>query len=70
MLLNILIVLVFILANGIFAMSELSIVSARKVRLEQLARKGDRKAQAALNLANKPNDFSQPSKSALPWSRC
>jgi putative hemolysin len=57
MLLNLLIVLALILANGIFAMSELSIVSARKVRLEQLARKGDRKAQAALNLANRPNDF-------------
>lgn len=54
---NVLIVLGFILANGVFSMSELAIVSARKVRLEQAARKGDRKAQAALNLANKPSRF-------------
>ncbi len=57
LLINVLIVLGFILANGVFSMSELAIVSARKVRLEQAARKGDRKAQAALQLANKPNRF-------------
>lgn len=57
MLTNLLIVLAFILANGVFAMSELAIVSARKVRLQQAARQGDRKAQSALNLANRPNDF-------------
>ena len=34
MLTNILIVLALILANGVFAMSELAVVSARKVRLE------------------------------------
>ncbi|MEM6255313.1 MAG: hemolysin family protein [Cyanobacteria bacterium P01_D01_bin.156] len=54
---NILIVLALILANGIFAMSELAVVSARKVRLEQAARKGDRKAQAALKLAKRPDNF-------------
>lgn len=57
MLTNILIVLALIIANGLFAMSELAVVSARKVRLEQAARKGDRRAQAALNLANRPDDF-------------
>ncbi len=57
MLTNTLIVLALILANGIFAMSELAIVSARKVRLQQAALRGDRRAQAALQLANRPNDF-------------
>ncbi len=57
MLTNILIVLALIIANGLFAMSELAVVSARKVRLEQAARQGDRRAQAALNLANRPDDF-------------
>ncbi len=57
MITNILIVLALIIANGLFAMSELAVVSARKVRLEQAARKGDRRAQAALNLANRPDDF-------------
>ncbi|MBT9310971.1 hemolysin family protein [Leptothoe kymatousa] len=54
---NILIVLALIIANGIFAMSELAVVSSRKVRLEQAARRGDRKAQAALKLAKRPDNF-------------
>lgn len=57
MLTNILIVLALIIANGVFAMSELAVVSARKVRLEQAARKGDRNAQAALKLSNRPDNF-------------
>ena len=54
---EILILLILILANGLFAMSEMSIVSARKIRLADQAEKGDRRAQAALNLANSPNRF-------------
>ncbi|MBE9038669.1 hemolysin family protein [aff. Roholtiella sp. LEGE 12411] len=55
--LEILIVLVLIIANGIFSMSEMAVVSARKVRLQQLANQGDAKAQAALKLAESPNQF-------------
>jgi len=54
---EILILLALILANGAFAMSEMSIVSARKTRLLERAERGDRKAQAALELANSPNRF-------------
>jgi len=54
---EILIILLLILANGLFALSEMSIVSARKIRLVDQAEKGDRRAQAALNLANSPNRF-------------
>ena len=57
MLTNSLIVLALIIANGVFAMSELAVVSARKVRLEQAARQGDRSAQAALKLAKRPDNF-------------
>ncbi len=57
MLTNILIILALIIANGVFAMSELAIVSARKVRLEQAALRGDRNAQAALKLAKRPDNF-------------
>ena len=57
MLTNILIVLALIIGNGVFAMSELAVVSARKVRLEQAARKGDHNAQAALKLAKRPDTF-------------
>lgn len=55
--LEILIVLVLIIANGVFSMSEMAVVSARKVRLQQLANQGDAKARAALKLAESPNQF-------------
>jgi putative hemolysin len=54
---EILIILVLIIANGVFSMSEMAIVSARKVRLQQLANQGDIKAKAALKLAESPNHF-------------
>lgn len=54
---EILIVVLFIVLNGVFAMSELSVVSARRLRLEQWARQGDAKAAAALELHNSPNVF-------------
>lgn len=55
--LQILIILFLILANGVFAMSEIAIVSARKPRLQQRADKGDKKARQALALAEDPEDF-------------
>ncbi|MBN3898917.1 MAG: HlyC/CorC family transporter [Nostoc sp. NOS(2021)] len=54
---EILIILVLIIANGMFSMSEMAIVSARKVRLQQLANQGDAKAKVALKLAESPNHF-------------
>ena len=55
--LEILIVFLLIIANSIFAMAEIAIVSARKARLQQLADEGNRQAQTALELANNPNQF-------------
>ncbi|HOT07146.1 MAG: hypothetical protein A4E45_00281 [Methanosaeta sp. PtaB.Bin039] len=49
------IILALILANGVFAMAEIAIVSARKARLKVLHDKGDRGAGQALELANSPN---------------
>ncbi|HBB35635.1 MAG TPA: hypothetical protein DDZ80_20190 [Cyanobacteria bacterium UBA8803] len=49
--------LLLILLNGIFSMSEMAIVSARKVRLQQLANQGNTKARHALELADSPNQF-------------
>ncbi|GAB4234843.1 MAG: hemolysin family protein [Elainellaceae cyanobacterium] len=54
---EILIILLLVLANGIFAMSEMAIVSARQARLQELANRGNAKAQVALELANSPNRF-------------
>lgn len=54
---DLLIVFLLILANGLFVMSELAIVSSRKVRLQQMAERGDAKARIALDLSNSPNQF-------------
>jgi len=51
------IILVLILLNGFFAMVEIAVVSSRKVRLQQMAREGDRRAEAALKLAENPERF-------------
>jgi putative hemolysin len=54
---EIILILALILANGVFAMAEIAVVSARKVRLQQRADDGDAAASAALKLARHPGDF-------------
>ena len=56
-LLEMLIILVLILINGGLAMSEIAVVSARKVRLEQRSQDGSTSARAALDLATHPTSF-------------
>ncbi|HXH10628.1 MAG TPA: hemolysin family protein [Alphaproteobacteria bacterium] len=51
------IIFLLIIANGVFAMSEIAVVSARRARLQQWANTGDTRARAALELANAPNQF-------------
>jgi putative hemolysin len=50
-------VFVLILLNGVFVMSEMAIVSSRKVRLQKLADNGNRRAKIALDLAKDPHRF-------------
>lgn len=54
---DVLIILLLIFLNGLFVMSEMAIVSVRKVRLQQMANAGSKKARVALELANAPNQF-------------
>ncbi|MBD3882664.1 HlyC/CorC family transporter [Phormidium tenue FACHB-886] len=54
---EILTILLLMIANGIFAMSEMAIVSARRARLQEQAEQGNVGARAALDLANSPNRF-------------
>ena len=51
---DVLLLLGLILLNGLFAMSEIALVSARKIRLEQFANQGDKGAKAALLLGSEP----------------
>ena len=54
---ELIIILCLILLNGLLALSEISIVSSRKSRLEQWAKEGNEGARAALALCNNPNSF-------------
>ncbi|GAB3017374.1 hemolysin family protein [Niabella terrae] len=54
---ELLIIALLILLNGLFSMAEIALVSARKARLEAQANKGDKKAAEALKLANHPDHF-------------
>ena len=54
---EILIILLLIILNGVLAMAEIAIVAARKSRLKQQANEGSKNAQAALELAQSPSRF-------------
>ena len=51
------IIFALLVANGIFSMAEIAIVSSRKAKLRQLADAGDTRARLALQLAESPNTF-------------
>ncbi len=53
--LELIIILLLILANGVLAMSEMAMVAARKSVLQQRASDGDARAQRALDLAEEPS---------------
>lgn len=54
---EIVVILLLLVANGVFAMSEIAVVSARKARLQQRAEAGHQGARRALELANSPDRF-------------
>jgi putative hemolysin len=51
------IILLLIVLNGIFAMSEIAVVSSRKAKLQKLANEGNKNAKIALELSKSPNRF-------------
>jgi putative hemolysin len=54
---ELLIILILVLLNGIFAMSELALVSSRKFKLESSRKKGNSGAKIALELSENPTKF-------------
>lgn len=54
---DIVLIVLLILLNGVFAMSEIAVVSSRKSRLQNLADDGSLGAQAALSLHREPSSF-------------
>lgn len=51
------VVLLLVVLNGLFAMTEMAVVSSRKSKLQSRAERGDRGARAALALAEEPTHF-------------
>lgn len=51
------VVLLLVVLNGLFAMSELAVVSSRRTKLQTRAERGDKGAAAALRLADNPTRF-------------
>ncbi|HSI83563.1 MAG TPA: CNNM domain-containing protein, partial [Candidatus Methylacidiphilales bacterium] len=54
---EVILIAVLLLANGVFAMSEMALVSSRKARLKTRAEDGDQGAAVALSLAESPSRF-------------
>jgi len=54
---DIVLIFLLILLNGVFAMSEIAVVSSRKARLQNLADDGSPGAQSALSLHQNPANF-------------
>jgi putative hemolysin len=52
---ELLIILFLIILNGVFSMSEIALISARKSRLDTASKKGSKNAKVALDLVNSPN---------------
>lgn len=51
------IILILILLNGIFAMSEIALISARKTTLQAEANKGNKRAKRVIDLQENPDKF-------------
>jgi putative hemolysin len=54
---EVILIFLMILLNGLFAMTEIALVSVRKSRIEQQAEDGDEDAKTALELIASPNRF-------------
>lgn len=54
---EIIIILVLILLNGLFALAEIALIAARPARLQERVRQGQRGAKIALSLQESPNRF-------------
>ncbi|QDH13703.1 HlyC/CorC family transporter [Formicincola oecophyllae] len=57
MIVSLIIIVLLVLLNAVFATGELALVSCRKPRLEQMAKAGSKGAERALKLAEAPTEF-------------
>lgn len=55
--LEVFLIFILLIINGLFSMSEIAVVSARRIRLQQRADDGDAGAKTAIELASQPDRF-------------
>ncbi|MDD4810663.1 MAG: CNNM domain-containing protein, partial [Methanobacterium formicicum] len=55
--LEIIIILFLIVLNGIFALSEIAIITSRKIKLQKMSQEGNKNADIAIELSESPNQF-------------
>lgn len=55
--LEILVILILVVLNGLCVLSEIALVSARKIKLQLMMNEGDKRAEIAIGLINDPNKF-------------
>ncbi|CDG65363.1 MAG: magnesium and cobalt exporter, family [Methanobacterium sp.] len=55
--LEILTILFLIILNGIFALSEIAIITSRKIKLQKMSQEGNKNADIAIELSESPNQF-------------
>ena len=54
---EILLIFILIILNGVFVISEIALVSSRRIKLQLMANEGNKRAETALDLINDPNKF-------------
>ncbi|MGB9937138.1 MAG: hemolysin family protein [Methanobacterium sp.] len=54
---EILIIIILVIVNGLFVLSETALVSSRKINLQIMVNEGNKNAEVALDLINSPNKF-------------
>ena len=55
--LEILIILILVILNGVFALSEIAIITSRRIKLQKMSHAGNKNAAIAIELAESPNQF-------------
>lgn len=54
---EILIILILVILNGVFALSEIAIITSRRIKLQKMSHAGNKNAAIAIELAESPNQF-------------
>lgn len=67
LIIHLVILLVLILINAFFAMSEIAIVTFNDNKLKRMAEDGNKRAATLLSMVPNPPSSSPPSRSASPW---